>query len=156
MNVQSREGARDLWVLPLTGDRKPVQFTQTPFGELAGRFSPDGRWIAYQSDETGRFEVYVQSFPDPKAKVQVSARGGGAPYWRRDGRELFYQAPDQRIMAVPIDLSAAAARPGAPVELFQSTGNWWPSPDGQRFLMAEETEPPAPITLLLNWAGLPR
>ena len=154
-NVQSREGDRDLWVLPIAGDRKPVQLTQTPFEEVNSRFSPDGRWIAYQSNETGRSEIYVQSIPDPTVKVQVSARGGVQPYWRRDGRELFYEA-DQRIMAVSIDLSATTVRPGVPVALFQSTGNWWPSPDGQRFLIAEETEPPAPITLLLNWAGLPR
>ena len=154
-NVQSREGDRDLWVLPLTGDRKPIQLTRTPFEETNSRFSPDGRWIAYQSNETGRSEIYVQSFPDLKVKVQVSARGGSQPYWRRDGREIFYRVGIQP-MAVPIDFSATAARPGAPVALFQGTGNWWPSPDGQRFLMAEETEPPAPITLLLNWAGLPR
>ena len=86
----------------------------------------------------------------------MSARGGTFPFWRRDGRELFYEAPDQRIMAVPIELSATTVRPGTPVTLFQGTGNWWPSPDGQRFLVAEETEPPAPITLILNWAGVPR
>jgi Tol biopolymer transport system component len=155
-NVQSTEGGRDVWVLPLDGDRKPLQLTRTPFSESEGRFSPDGRWVAYQSNETGRMEIYVQSFPDLKMKVQVSARGGAIPFWRRDGRELFYEAPDERIMAVPIELSAITARPGAPVALFQRTGNWESSPDGQRFLMVEETEPPAPITLLLNWAGLPR
>jgi Tol biopolymer transport system component len=174
-SVLNREGAYDLWVLQLAGDRpstgsgrpslsrdepaegrKAFPLTQTPFRETAGRFSPDGRWIAYESNETGRNEIYVQSFPDLKVKVQVSVRGGAAPYWRRDGRELFYQGPDQRITAVPIDRSATTARPGAPVALFQGTGNWWPSPDGQRFLMTEETEPPAPITLILNWAGLPR
>ena len=98
----------------------------------------------------------MQSFPEPGLKAQVSARGGFTPFWRRDGRELFYEAPDERIMAVPINLLAANARPGAPVALFQSQEEWWPSPDGQRFLVAEETEPASPITLILNWAGVPR
>jgi hypothetical protein len=94
--VQPMGEARDLWVLPLDGDRKPVPLAQTPFKETTGRFSSDGRWIAYQSNETGRAEVYVQSFPDPKVKVQVSRRGGGTPFWRGDGRELFYSEASQQ------------------------------------------------------------
>jgi serine/threonine protein kinase len=84
----------DLWALPLFGDRAPLSVARTPFTESDGRFSPDGKWIAFNSDETGRMEVYVQPFPGPGAKVQVSTAGGRAPRWPRGGRELFYIAPD--------------------------------------------------------------
>jgi Tol biopolymer transport system component len=90
----------DLWALPLDGDRKPVAVARMPFSEDYGRFSPDGHWIAYQSDESGPYEIYVQPFPGPGAKTQVSTTGGTLPTWRRAGRELFYLAND-RLMAVP-------------------------------------------------------
>src|SRR5262249_38940792 len=91
--VQDPPTGLDLWVLPLFGDRKPFPFLQTPFAESGGRFSPDGKWVAYQSNESGRSEVYVQPFPGPGAKFQISTDGGANPLWRRDGKELFFLGP---------------------------------------------------------------
>ena len=81
---------RDIWFLPLEGDRKPTPFFLTPFDESAAKFSPDGRWIAYASNESGRREIYVQPYPGPGGKWQVSATGGDEPVWARNGRELFF------------------------------------------------------------------
>src|SRR5262249_44768368 len=96
----------DLWWLPLDGDRKPVPYLQTESNECHARLSPDGKWLAYVSDETGRAEVYVQRFPTPGNRVLISANGGDQPAWRRDGKELYYLAPDRKLMAV-------AVKPGA-------------------------------------------
>ena len=96
------ENRSDLWVLPLFGDRKPFPFVATSVNKGNGQFSPDGRWVAYQSNESGRYEVYVQPFPGPGGKWQVSTDGGIAPRWRRDSKELFYIAPNGKLMAVPI------------------------------------------------------
>ena len=92
----------DLWVLPLEGDRKPQPYLQTQFRENQGQFSPDGHWVAYTSDESGRLEVYVQPFPAAGGKWQISTNGGENPKWRRDGKELFYLGLDRRLMAVEV------------------------------------------------------
>ena len=154
--VQDPNGNRDLWVLPLAGDRKPMPVVQTPFAEAGGQFSPDGRWIAYVSNETGRNEVWVQPFPGPGAKFQVSAGGGTLPQWRRDGRELLYLGPNDRVMAVPITMTGATLKAGASEALFTAPpgGFVTASPDGQRFVVSTITSDAAPVTLLLNWAGL--
>lgn len=99
-SVAASKTGSDLWVLPLFGDRKPFPILQTALNESAGQFSPDGHWIAYASNESGRFEVYVAPFPGPGGKWQVSAAGGFFPRWRRDTREMFYLAPDNALMAV--------------------------------------------------------
>jgi dipeptidyl aminopeptidase/acylaminoacyl peptidase len=99
---QGKETSWDIWVLPTFGDRKPVPFLKTSFAELMPVFSPDGRFLAYQSNESGRAEVYVQSFPGPGGKWQISTSGGRDPQWRADGKELYYRAPDQKLMAVDI------------------------------------------------------
>jgi serine/threonine protein kinase len=147
----------DIWVFPLTGDKKPFPVVRTDFEERDAQFSPDGEWIAYQSNDSGRFEVYVQPFPGPGARIPVSAGGGTQVRWRRDGKELFYIAPSGELMAVSFD----AARIGIPVSLFLahvgafqdiSLPHYIPSRDGQRFLMdtvVEETAPP--IIVILNW-----
>ncbi len=154
----------DIYLLPLTGDRKPVVFLKTPFGEGRSQFSPDGRWIAYNSDESGRNEVYVRSFQGPPGKWQVSTAGGLEPHWRGDGNELFFISPDQRLMAVDIK-PAASFEAGIPKELFpvrvqfQGVRNTFvPAPDGQRFLILKpDDESLAPTTVVLNWrAGLGR
>ncbi len=154
----------DLWVLPLFGDRKPFPFLQTEFTEQHAQFSPDGRFIAYVSDESGRAEVYVQSFPASGGKWQVSTGGGDQPQWRRDGRELFYVAPDKNLMAVT-DTLGATFEAGTPVQLFktrvpQSTligerNNFAVAPDGQRLLVNNVVEDSAsqPITVVLNWTA---
>ena len=109
----------DLWALPLAGDRKPFPVVRTPFEEAAGQFSPDGRWVVYQSNKSGPMEIYVQAFPSGGPQ-QISTAGGSQPRWRRDGQELFYIAPDTRLMAVPIALGkdGQTIEPGTPVPLF--------------------------------------
>jgi Tol biopolymer transport system component len=158
-----------LWVLPLSGDRRPVPVVQSSAYEREGQFSPDGQWIAYVSNETGRDEIYVRSFPAQGGKWQVSTAGGTDPRWRRDGRELFYVAPDRKLMAVPIRVArdTHALNPDAPVALFQTrlaTGaninvGWYTRPqyavavDG-RFLMnvSVDDATSSPITIVQNWA----
>jgi serine/threonine protein kinase len=161
----------DLWLLPLEGDHKPVPYLQTPFSEIRGQFSPDGRWMAYVSDESGRFEVYVQTVPATGPKWQISSAGGDFPRWRRDGKELYFIAADQQLMAVPVKTgngSSGVFEPGAPQPLFRiepvaanptSITPYMPSANGERFLVnvqagGEGTQAP-PITVVLNWtAGL--
>lgn len=154
----------DLWVLPLTGERKPYAFLQTEFNETHSQFSPDGRFVAYASDESGRAEVYVQTFPASGGKWQISNGGGDQPQWRRDGRELFYIAPDKTLMAVPI-ASGDSLEPGAPVALFPTritssslTGDrnhFMVTADGQRFLVNNflDEGSKSPITFVLNWGA---
>jgi dipeptidyl aminopeptidase/acylaminoacyl peptidase len=111
----------DIWALPFDGDRKPFPVVQTSFDESTSQFSPDGKWIAYQSNESGRYEIYLQPFPGPAGKSQVSTNGGAQVRWRRDGKELFYIAFDGRLMAVPIRFTANAVQvidAGTPMPLF--------------------------------------
>jgi hypothetical protein len=147
-------------VLPLFGDRKPIPYLQTEFIELQARFSPDGRWIAYNSHESGRPEVYVQSFPASADKSKVSTDGGAAPHWRRDGKELFYIAADQKLMAVEAK-TGTTFQPGLPRALFQMRVDvtdrscYTVTKDGQRFLVNTLVEESAsmPITVVLNWTA---
>jgi serine/threonine protein kinase/Tol biopolymer transport system component len=143
----------DLRALPLFGDRKPIEIARTPFDEDRGRFSPDGRWVAYQSDETGRTEIHVQPFPGPGPKFQVSVGGGTLPRWSRDGRELFYVAPDRKLMTVAVTPRSTTLETGAPRALFtlSTTSFYEPSPDGQRFLVTAVVSEPSPITIIMNW-----
>lgn len=90
----------DLMLLPLTADRKPFPFLSTLFNEQQGAFSPNGKWVAYQSNESGRFEIYVRAFPGPGGEWQASTEGGLSPRWRADSKELYYLSPDARLMAV--------------------------------------------------------
>ena len=118
----------DLWVVPMVGDRTPSVFLKTPFREAYGAFSPDGRWVAYQSNESGRTEIYVRPFVPPGAagtaagaaggQWQVSTAGGIFPVWRPDGKELYYLNPAGAMMAAPITVTGATLEPGAPVVLF--------------------------------------
>ncbi len=154
----------DIWALPMNGDRKPFPVVQTNFDERDAQFSPDGKWIAYQSNESGRFEIYIQPFPGPGSKLQVSTNGGAQVRWGPNGKELFYIALDARLMAVPIRLASnpQTAEPGSPTPLFATrvggalqgtfTQQYDVSSDGQRFLMNTITEEAAsPITVILNW-----
>ena len=157
-----------LWVLPLFGDRKPFPFLQTPFNETHGQFSPDGHWIAYQSSVSGRAEVYVAPFPGPGGKWQISTVGGRFPRWRRDGKELFYLAPDNRLMAATVNGQGSAFEVGAVRPLFQAGTRTAGDPaaypydvsaGGQRFLVNTflDQAAQAPITIVQNWtAGLKR
>src|SRR5262249_6998124 len=109
----------DVWVLPMTGsgEAKPFPVVRTEASEGVGTLSPDGRWLAYVSDESGRNEVYVQSFPRGGGKRLVSTGGGSSPRWRRDGRELFYYAGDGKLMAAPVR-SGESFEIGSVVSLF--------------------------------------
>jgi eukaryotic-like serine/threonine-protein kinase len=151
----------DLWALPMKGDRKPFPLRKTKFSELNATVSPDGRFLAYQSNESGRVEVYVQEFPEAKSKWQVSPDGGREPFWRADGRELFYRAPNARLMAVPVE-KAAVFTNGTPQALFQARfavvtarGLYRPTPDGQRFLILAPLgrDSMQPATVILNWTS---
>jgi len=133
------------------------------FNETRALFSPDQRWIAYQSNESGRFEVYVARFPGAGGRVQVSANGGDSPRWRRDGKELFYVSADSKMMAVDVNGSGPAFSVGSLSPLFgvrirdQFLGIPYDvSADGQRFLVItflDQTTPPS-ISLVLNWPRL--
>jgi Tol biopolymer transport system component len=149
----------DLWLLPMTGDRKPELYLKTSFVENDARVSPDGHWLVYDSNETGGFEIYVQSFPKPGHKVRVSSDGGVAPNWSRAGKELLYLNAGT-MMSVPVE-AGDEFRPGTPKPLFKlaeggAGGDL--TADGERFLISAAAETPhREIQLFLNWtAGLPR
>jgi Tol biopolymer transport system component len=149
----------DIWLLPLTGERKPIAIVQTPFAESDARFSPDMKWIAYTSNASGRAEIYLRPFNaaspgSPSAAIIVSTDGGGLVRWRRDSRELFFQTPDGKVAAVGLEIAGGQVKPGVPVALFTlpRLAYWDVTGDGQRFLV---TMPPAesglaPINVLLN------
>jgi Tol biopolymer transport system component len=163
----------DVWVLPLAGDRKPSPFLQSPFNESWPQISPDGKWIAYSSNETGRYEIYVRPFPTGEGKWQISTNGGWFPRWRRDGKELFYMAASSlgKIISVKVNPAGPTFEYGDPSELFDSGYinfahglnylTYAVSADGQRFLIPRPESArsgeiaSAPITVVLNWtAGL--
>jgi Tol biopolymer transport system component/predicted Ser/Thr protein kinase len=156
---------RDLWALPLTGtDRKPISIAKTAFEELNGQFSPDVHWVAYETNESGRFEIFVQPFPVANGKWQVSTGGGTQPRWRADGKELYFVAPEGKLMAASITTIPAFAA-GTPVPLFPVTlppglganrQEYAVARDG-RFLVNQPVESSAipPITLILNWKAKP-
>jgi Tol biopolymer transport system component len=154
---------RESFILPLSGDHKPVRFLNTKFDEGYGQFSPDGRWVAYRSDESGRNEVYVAPFPGPGGQWQISTAGGDLPRWRHDGTEIFYLAPDNKLMAATVNGKGASFEVGAVKPLFETRiaiggrYQYAVSADGQRFLIntVPQQEASAPITVVLNWtAGL--
>ena len=162
----------DVWVLSANaggGDRKPAIYLQTPFNEHHGHLSPDGRWMAYASDESGRWEVYIGEFPGGGGRWQVSAGGGVEPRWRPDGKELFYVSPDRTVMAVTMQFNQRLVLPAAPRPLFRARFGefgavifrpvYAPSHDGNKFLVnvvVEETTA-SPVTMILNWpAAMPR
>ncbi len=152
----------DLWVTPATGPPAPRPFLQSPFDESVGRFSPDGRWLAFGSNESGRSEIYVVPFPGPGGRWQISTAGGSHPQWRQDGGELFYLGTDRRIMAVPVR-AGTTFDAGVPQALFQAalTGGpypgyrWAVSRDGQRFLVNTPSggESPGHFVVVTNWTA---
>jgi len=158
----------NIWILELEGNRKPQPFLQTHFDKENPRFAPDTRWIAYDTAESGRSEVYVQSFPDAAFRSQVSTAGGHQPRWRRDGKELYYITDEGALMAVPVQTRPAFAA-AAPVELFRisaasptafidafSAGIAYDvTADGQRFLVKTLVQAPvrSPMTVVLNWTA---
>jgi len=149
----------DIWALSLKDPRKSQPFLRTPFNETNLAFSPDGRWVAYQSDESGRDEVYVQPFPGPGSKGLVSTQGGTEPVWSHDGHELLYRSGD-KMMAVPIVIQPTfhASKPEVLFEkiywMLNFRQNYDVTSDGRRFLMIKESEQVAVAThinVVLNW-----
>ena len=155
-------GSADIWTLLVKDKRALRPLAKTPFAEAAPALSPDGRWMAYASNETGRFEVYAQAFPGPGGKWQISTDGGSEPVWARSGRELFYRNGD-KMMAVTIDASGAALTAGKQTLLFQGrfsvapgADQWYDvSPDGKRFIMlksADTARSTPAITIVQEWS----
>jgi Tol biopolymer transport system component len=165
-----KTGSWNVWVLPLSGDRKPFPYKVSPFNEMLPALSPNGRWLAYQSDESGKFQIVVQPFPDPSSgKWQISTEGGAYPRWKwkRDGRELYYVTPAGEMIAVsvttdskfdigkstalfhlPLGFAGVPVPGGFPYDV---------TADGQRFLIAAPlaASNASPITVILNWIGRP-
>jgi dipeptidyl aminopeptidase/acylaminoacyl peptidase len=153
----------DLWLLPVSDPPHAAPLLHTAANERGARISPDGRWIAYTSDETGRSEVYVQEFPGLGSKRAVSAGGGAGPSWRQDGRELFYLSPTRTLMAVDVRVAATisfgAARPlfraAVSGESSEARNHYAAAADGQKFLInvVEESADRGAITVVVNWAA---
>jgi Tol biopolymer transport system component len=142
----------DIWELSLfSKEARPI--VKTRFSEGDAKFSPDGHWIAYGSDESGQTEVYVQAYPGPGVKRRVSLEGGASPFWSHSGRELFYQTATA-MFSVPI-LDAHDLRMGTPLRLFVKTrrtaGGGAPSADDQRFLTLEKADASSQLNLVQNW-----
>ena len=149
----------NLWTIPVDGSGPPRRYFSSDFSKADARFSPDTRWVAYQSNESGSDEVYVRSFPDPVKRYQISNGGGTLPRWRRDGKELFYLSPDGMVMAAALRFNDGLEA-DTPTTLFHPSTlkdgpptNFEVAPDGQRFLIAEVVSQPSrsPITVVLNW-----
>jgi Tol biopolymer transport system component len=164
------DSTSDIWVLPLTGERKPIPFLVTPAREGQGALSPDGKWMAYTSNESGRLDIYAQPFPATGGKWLISTGGGVQPRWRRDGKELYYvSAPPQKLMAVDVKTDGAMFQASVPHPLFDVpgipvngpgagtlSGSYSVSADGQKFLVA--IQPTAdmsnPLSIVLNWTAI--
>jgi eukaryotic-like serine/threonine-protein kinase len=158
----SPKGNPDIWVLPLGGDRKPFAYVSTDASENDAKFSPNVRWVAYSSNESGKDEVYVQSFPQTGAKWQVSTGGGASPEWRSDGKELFYVSPSKKLMSVDVTTSGPNFEQGIPrtlfdvdVDVYNAPNRYAVSKDGKRFLVnwAAEGSRRYPITVVVNWTA---
>jgi len=147
--------------LPLDGSGSARALLDSQFNEYHPRFSPDSHWFAYVSDESGRSEVYVRTFPQLGDKWQVSTGGGAQPHWRHDGKELYFISPDRKLMAVDVKLGQTFEM-GTPKPLFQTQVPSFRSPnrydvaaDGQKFLInsgVQETSR-APVQVIVNWAA---
>jgi Tol biopolymer transport system component len=167
-----RQTSLDLWVVPMFGDRTPSVFLKTPFREGYSAFSPDGRWVAYESNESGRNEIYIRPFvpPAPSGKPpvpaggqwQVSTAGGIYPRWRPDGKELYYLNPAGAMMATPIAVIGATLAPGAPVVLFptrvagggvdtQQGRQYDVGPDGRFLMVRSDPNAGTQFLVVLNW-----
>ena len=167
-NVDNPAGVNtDLWVLPLEPPGEPFVLLETPSNEDVGRFSPDGRWIAYGSGESGRDEVYVMPFVDPSdagddarphGKWQISNGGGWNPIWSHDGTELYFLRPDEMLMAVDVNGDGTRFEPGTIEPLFQlqmGIGNAYDvTPEGRFVVSSADEQSSRPVALILNWTSL--
>ncbi len=160
----------DLWTLPVTAsgspaaDAEPTPYLRTAFYEGNGRFSPEvnPHWVAYTSDESGQYEVYIDTFPERRHKTPISTGGGQYPEWGPGGRELYYVSPDLKLMVASLKLGTDSVEPSAPRELFSlpatdnNYGIYQPTPDGQRFLVRATAQDRAgePLTVIVNWPAM--
>jgi len=151
-------GLNAVWAIPLSGDREPIPVLEASLNIDEPHVSPDGRWLAYTADETGRYEIYLQPFLTTGERIRISTNGGGQPRWRKDGKELFYLALDGTLMAVDIE-GGNNLKAGIPKPLFKVAGTVNPNldefvvtGDGQRFLVITEADAAlAPFHVILNW-----
>jgi Tol biopolymer transport system component len=149
----------DISVLPMFGERKPYFIVQTQFTDVRPSIAPDGKWMAYQSDESGAMEIYLTPFPRGGPKWQVSTGRGAIPHWRGDGRELYFLGLDNRLYAVDVDLRGNSPQLGTPHTLFTTSavagpfGPYTASADGKHFLIngTESQQGSEPLTLVTNW-----
>ncbi|HWC99479.1 MAG TPA: protein kinase [Candidatus Sulfopaludibacter sp.] len=151
-------GNEDLWIVPVDGKDKPYAIAKNRFEKNAGSFSPDGKWVAYSSNESGRYEIYLIPFPPLDGnRYTVSSQGGGSPAWRRDGKEIYFVAGDGRLTAVPVTIRGSDVQFGSAESLFPVDSSdfnraYEPSLNGQRFLIAVPAAPGgAGVTVMLNW-----
>ncbi len=155
MGLETRE---DIYVLSVDGDREPIPYLQTRASEHECHLSPDGHWMAYVTESSGRPEVYVGTFPASDLRVPISSSGGVQPIWRSDGQELFFMTLDGTLMVVPVR-TKPTFEAGVPEPLFQTNGQVWaarnsysPTRDGQRFLVNVDPEIEVSTTaVVLNW-----
>jgi len=151
----NRGNATDLMVLPMHANARPEVVLKTAFDESDGRFSPDGHWVSFTSDVSGRSEVYVARFPMRGTPIRVSRAGGSMARWRGDGRELTFLGPAGEIMAAAVAPKADSLDFGAPQFLFRTSegiASYELTADGHRFIVAaNEIDPPPPVQLVLRW-----
>jgi len=159
-NTGQANGKGQIWILPLEGEHQPFPFLQTPADEGLAQFSPDGRWLAYVSNELGNNQVFIALFPGPGGKWRVSTGGGTEPRWRGDGKELFFRAPEHKLMAVGVQAQGSTLELGQAQPLFAAPSPTTPgfhydvTRDGQRFLIVTAGEVgSAPLTLVVNWTA---
>jgi len=153
--VEDPKTKSDIWVLPLFGDRRPFPYLQTDFVEQVGKLSPNGQRLAYVSDETNRMEIYVQTFPTPGGKWQVSTNGGTNPVWSWDGKKLFFGGADQKMMVVEVK-EGGKFEASVPKPLFDiRTGpeGWLDVCKDGHFLIPTPVEASVPITIVVNWTA---
>ena len=153
---------QDIWILPLTGDRKPYAYLETHFNEQFSRISPDVHWLAYTSDESGKPEVYVSTFPQGGSKWQISSGGGSDPIWSKSGKEIYYHAQDNHLMKVELIISGASVQPSSPRQLFLINtvfpeGCYDVASDGRIMVSSLGDEKSfAPLSFTLNWPATVR
>jgi Tol biopolymer transport system component len=159
IGVNDPKTKQDIWIAPLFGDQKPSAYLNTVYNETSPKLSPKGGWLAYVSDETSRNEVYLQTFPRPERKIPVSINGGDSPLWSRDGKELYYVSPDQKLMAVEIKAVGNTLQPGGAKILFtarlpgRTAGFAYDVGKDGRFLVPAPVQPTGvvPFTVVVNW-----
>jgi serine/threonine protein kinase len=152
----------DLWLLPMSDYTKGRPFRETRFRENEPKFSPDGRWLAYSSTDSGSRHVYIENIATPGRAIQVSVKNGREPQWRGDGKEIYYHGPDRTLMAVAVDLTKDPPKIAEPQKLFDLKFRGWDTryhyaafPDGQHFIVSSPTEgsQAMPVTVVLNWTS---